>query len=519
MILMKKVPVDDSTVNVVYHAAPTAQKFHASSALVRGIKGPVGGGKTVACIMELYTRALEQRPYRGVRYSRFALIRNTYNELLSTTLNTFEEWIPRSICPVRRSSPIMGTLKVGLEDGTRVEAEFYFLSMDDEDDAKKLKSLELTGGFINEASEIRESALHMLISRLGRYPPTRWDVFTWKGVVMDTNPPDNKHWWYRLAEDEKPKNHVFFDQPPALIRVAKVDEKTQEESVEYVPNDGTHGISAAENIRFLPGASSENPSGGFDYYLDQVPGKPEEWIKVFLQGDYGVVVSGKPVYPEYSDKIHLAKDVLEPLRGPVVLLCFDFGLTPSCIFLQQTPRGQVRVLDELVSEDMGLERFTRDVVKPFLSEKRYSGCSFFGVGDPAGAARGQATEVTCFDVLERAGLSSVPAPSNVYSIRRDSVAWFLNKMVDGMPGFLLSPNCEILRSGFISGYHFRKMKVPGTDRYAETPDKNEFSHPHDAVQYGCSHLRRDAVNGASVGLGSARGVRREVVPGSHAGWS
>ena len=54
----------EEMVDVVYKAFPTASAFHKSSKFVRGIRGPVGGGKTVTCVMELYTRALEQEPYR-----------------------------------------------------------------------------------------------------------------------------------------------------------------------------------------------------------------------------------------------------------------------------------------------------------------------------------------------------------------------------------------------------------------------------------------------------------------------
>jgi len=503
-------------IDVRYKAYPTASRFHKSGAFVRGIRGPVGGGKTVASIMEMYTRALEQEPHNGVRRTRWALIRNSYPELLSTTLKTFEDWVPPVVCPVTRSSPINGTLRVNLPDGTRVEAEFIFLALDIEDDVKKLKSLELTGAFLNEASELRKSVLDMLTSRVGRFPPQRWGGATWSGVVMDTNPPDDSHWWYHLAEEVKPPNFEFFSQPPALIRVPG---RTPKDPPTYVPNDGTcPGLGMAENIPNLPGASPENPNGGFNYYLNMVSGKDEEWIKVYVLNQYGNLISGKPVYPEYADSVHLSATVLEPYRGVPVLLAYDFGLTPACIILQQTPRGQVRILDELISEDMGIERFASDIVKPFLNSDKYRGCTFFGVGDPAGGARSQADETTCFQILDRLGLKAIPAPTNSPMIRREAVAWFLTKMVDGEPGFLISPTCRIVRKGFLGGYHYRVMKVGGGDRYAETPDKNEYSHPHDALQYGCSFMRSSSLENATELFGNGA-RRREVRPGASKGWA
>lgn len=502
-----------------YRAHATCARFHRSRAFVRGLMGPVGGGKTVANIMELYLRACEQQPNdNGVRKTRWALIRNTYPELLSTTLKTFEEWIPPNVCPITRGALIGGTLKVGLPDGTRVEAEFLFLALDKEDDAKKLKSLELTGAFINEASEIREAVVALLTTRVGRYPKKEINFETeevlygptWRGIIMDTNPPDDTHWWYRLAEVEKPKGYEFFQQPPALMKVVPKDKADDNLPPEYVPNDGSFGIDKAENILYL--------DDGFDYYLRQVPGKDLEWIKVFIMGEYGALVSGKPVYSEYSDQTHLAKSELEPYRGMPVLLAYDFGLTPACILMQQSPRGQLKVLDELISEDMGIERFARDVVKPFLLLEKYRGCSFYGVGDPAGVARAQADETTCYQILEMQGLPAEPAPSNAFSIRREAVAWFMTKMTDGEPGFLLSPTCKTLRKGFISGYHYRKMKLSGSDRFAETPDKNEYSHPHDALQYGCSFMRSASLDKTADSFGS-HGQRRRVKAASSNGWA
>ena len=489
-----------------YYALPTGKKFHASNAFFRGIRGPFGSGKSVACIMELYTRALEQEPYNGVRRSRWVLIRNTYNDLLNTTIKTFEDWISPAICPISKSFPINGRMKVGLADDTRVEAEFIFLSMDSDEDIKKLKGLELTGGFLNEASELMESTLQVLTARVDRYPPKMLGGTTWTGIIADTNPPDDRHWWYRLAEVEKPEGYRFFSQPPSLIELPV---KKDGDPVNYVPNDGTHGIPPAEN--------AENHNAGFDYWMRMVPGKDKEWIKVYVLGEYGSVFTGKLVYPEYSDTMHLAEEELQPYRGLPLILAWDFGLTPACVFMQVSPKGQLRILEEFVSEDMGIERFARDVVRPVLLN-RYSGMMIQSVGDPAGSQRAQTNEMTCFQMLELQGIRTEPAPSNQFVSRREAVAWFLTQLTDGKtPGFSLSPNCTVLRKGFLGGYNYRKMKISGEDRYTESPEKNEFSHPHDALQYGCSHIRSAVVANTVDPFGQTR--RRDVKVKNSAAWT
>jgi len=439
--------------------------------------GPVGSGKTVGNVLELYTRGLEQNVFNGVRRSRFALIRNTYPELISTTLKTFQEWVPDGLCHVTRGINIGGFLRADLPDGTKVEMEFMFLALDIEDDAKKLKSLELTGAFINEASEIRKSVLDLLTTRVDRFPGPNKGGCKWSGIIADTNPPDDSHWWYQMAEVEKPEGYEFWKQPPAMIKLPT----KKDEPPEYVPNDGSRGVPAAENI--------ENHNSGFNYYTRQIPGKDLEWIKVFVLGEYGSIFTGKVVYPDFSDNMHVAKEELKPHRGLPLVLGWDFGLTPSCVMAQLTPRGQLRVLDELVAEDMGIERFARDIVTPFIKRK-YPGMGIQSVGDPSGSGRNDGNEDTCMQILARQGFMTEDAPTNLPEPRIAGVTWFLTKLTDGEPGFLISPNCDVLRKGFLGGYHYRKMNIKGVkDRYAETADKNEFSHPHDALQYICGYLR------------------------------
>ena len=63
--------------------------------------------------------------------------------------------------------------------------------------------------------------------------------------------------------------------------------------------------------------------------------------------------------------------------------------------------------------------------------------------------------------------------------------YFLNTMIDGAPAFQLArENCPVLRKGFLNGYHYKRISRSGDERYQEVPNKNDFSHIHDALQYG-----------------------------------
>ena len=55
-------------------------------------------------------------------------------------------------------------------------------------------------------------------------------------------------------------------------------------------------------------------------------------------------------------------------------------------------------------------------------------------------------------------------------------------MIEGKPAFLIDRRCQQLIKGFEGGYQYRRMEVSG-ERYADKPDKNMYSHIHDALQY------------------------------------
>lgn len=477
-----------------YQAEYTASLLHASDKVCRGFMGPVGNGKTVACINEILRLAADQHPNdQGIRKTRWAFIRNTTPELRTTTLNTFRQWIPDEICPITMHPLITGKLDQPMQDGTRIEAEFLFLALDNDKDVRKLLSLEITGAFINEAREISFSVVKAARERIGRYP-ARIDGYQnvenpckRKALLMDTNPPSDDHWWYWLAEhghlegvDEEKKDH-------AISETRRIFDFFRGPSPLFKQSDGSYTKNPkAENVQNLP--------GGYQYYLDMIAGNTEDHINVMVLGNYGTIVTGKPVYPEYNDQIHCAE--LEPINGLPIALGWDFGLTPTCVVGQLTSTGQLRVLAEIVGKNIGVRQFARDIVKPFLSANYKGFALAFSVGDPAGNNRGEGEGRSAIGILNddnedgehvepiNMGFITLPAPTNDITQRLDAVKRFLTKMVDaGKPGYLVNKSCRYIRQGKQGKYQYKKLQISGSDRYNEKPDKNDYSHPADAEQY------------------------------------
>lgn len=59
------------------------------------------------------------------------------------------------------------------------------------------------------------------------------------------------------------------------------------------------------------------------------------------------------------------------------------------------------------------------------------------------------------------------------------------RMIDGKPGILVNKSgCPMLHKGLMGGWHFKRLQISGENRYADSPNKNEFSHVCDASGYG-----------------------------------
>ena len=325
MVQPNKHLLDDPD-EIIYVPEYTPSLFHGCDSFYRGIMGPVGSGSSTACVMELWTRAHEQKPHNNVRRTRFAIVRRTYPELISTSMKTWREWVPESICHISMSAPITGHCTMPLHDGTILDMEVIFLALAGPDDIEKLKSLELTMIWFNEACEIDHEVIVMAGTRVDRYPSPKMGGCTFSGVIMDTNPPDEESWWHNLAEEEKPETYTFFQQPPSILPVPK---KNPNDLQMYVPNTGQiPGILPAENVA--------NHNSGYEYWMRMVHGAKPGFIKTMLEGKYGSSISGKPIYPSYNDDVHCPTDEntgkkkeIEVIHGLPLLLGFDFGLCYS----------------------------------------------------------------------------------------------------------------------------------------------------------------------------------------------
>src|SRR5258708_31237950 len=442
---------------------PMLKRFMASNARRRFLMGPLGSGKTFTCAIEALKRTQEEAPSPdGVRRVSGLVTRTNSTDLETSALKDWleltEGQFQGQLGSFNWASPRKHELRYKLPDATKVEADIFFLGLDDPDGVNKIRGTPLTWAWVNECKDVPLGLLRMIFARCGRYRPDGLAP-TWSGMFGDTNFPHVGHWMYEYAENEHPEGWEFFKQPGGLIKV----------DGHWVPN------TARENQQYIEA----------QYYLDQLAGAPEEFISVFLGANYGFAMGGSPVYPEYVDSVHCK--VFNVPRGTILKLYIglDFGHTPAAIIGWREPNGAWRWHSEVATDDFGIVRFAEELGK-HLRENYSSDGRIMQIaritGDPTGQVfeSGDTEERDVFRILAAHGIKGGPAPTNDPTVRREAVAMYMRKMIDGEPGFLIHPQCKMARIGLAGGFKYKRLRGEFEGMVRAKRDKSMYSHPVEA---------------------------------------
>jgi len=429
--------------SIHFTAPPTVAQFMLSPAFLRIIMGPVGSGKTTGVIMELLRRSMDQaRGPDGKRRTRWAVVRTTLSQLRMTILLDMLMWF-RPIAEYKVSEQLM---TIRFND---VVAEIYFIPLEDEEDQKRLLSMQLTGAVMNECTETAVDLVSAIAGRCGRYPSKADGGPTWHGIIGDCNAPVEGSDWWKVFEQDRPADWALFRQPSGLDP-------------------------AAENIENLPPG----------YYSRLAANPNRDWVRRYVECEYGEDPSGTAVFRGSFKRSFHCRQGLKPVDGRILLVGQDFGRAPCSLICQPDHMGRLLVLEEVIAEDIGLETHVSRSLKPVIYTERYMGHLFCAVGDPSGTSKGSMLEEDHFDVLRRLGIPAFPATTNNIDARLSAVEALLHQQRDGGPALIIDEEkCPMLTRALNGAYRFGKTKAGVTK---PLPEKlHPWSDLADCLQYVC----------------------------------
>jgi hypothetical protein len=434
-----------------------------SAAFGRLVAGPVGSGKTTACVIELLRRSIGQSPGAdGKRHTRHAIVRQTLKQLKDTVLKDCQTWL-RGLGEWKVSE---GTYHVDFDD---VRSEWVFIPLENAEDQARLLSMQLTGAWMSEAIEMDLDVIAPLSGRIGRYPNGADGVPTWKGIIADTNFPTDHSPWHDFMEN--PVNDwEVFKQPGGL--------KVEAENLNWLNQDETSmKLPVDHPVRVQQGR------GYYDRFINMY-GEKSDWVRRYVKAEYGDDPSGAAVFKNtFRSDYHIAADTI-PIPGYPLIVAQDFGRNPWSLITQMDHMGRLLVHQEVGGTNVGLEKHVNENLKPMLFSERFMGFKVCIVGDPSGVAKGSIGEETCFEALKRFGFPAVPAPTNDIEPRLRAVEALLGRQVNGGPALLISRRgCPMLCRGMSGGYRFIKMKTGALKTIPDKNDKEGFSHVADDLQY------------------------------------
>ena len=470
----------------VYIPLRTLQLLHMSQHSLRVVHGPVSGGKSHGCHHDVVLRCATQPPCSdGHIRNRALFARNTFQMLKQTTFDMWMRLFPTT--KIALSSPIQGELTMKL--GNRLSIiKLLGIPLEMQSAEATLRSNAFSIGRIEEIQYISYPMVSVMRERMGRYPDVdmaplgfqKSGYFKNLGITADTNMPCEGSWLYERAQVLKPDNELYLFQPPAMFRTWNAAFKRWD----YEENRGqrfeSHGIGAAENVNHI--------HEGWDYYWNMLTIKEDDDIRRNVLNEYGHVLSGTPVFPEFSKDRHVpSSGVPMPPRGTRLFCGMDLGRTPRAVFGYYGSNGGVRI-PLILSKDCGVQMFAETVMRPELAARGVHPSQVTIFPDPAGENLGGQVEATDVQILRACGFNvTIPVLKNNDPFTRvETVKQALTRSaIDGDPYLAIDPSAEELVRALAGGYPYAFVRQGGGQmRVSDKPDKNSpYSHIADALQY------------------------------------
>ena len=423
----------DEAVIQSYIPLPKQREFHEAPEPFKCYMGGFGAGKTLCGTWDCLDAGIT---FPGCR---IAIMRDTMPDLRDTTMATFFDACPPELIYTYRRKENIVMLKNGTEFLFRSFRQYATSARNQ--NQSKLKGLNLAGFYVDEMNEITKDEFILMMGRLRMQVSPLKDGRAFKHFgIGTTNPTNEQHWIFEM-----------FAGPQA--------DKTK--------------------FRLVQASSRENPHLPPDYIPNLEKSYPKSWVDMFIDGKFGQMIRGKPMYEGFKLGWHDKKRVLANSTLPVHRY-WDFGWhRPAVVWAQVSVDGHWRLMRELLGYNQHIQSFAPKVLE--LSNTHFGGYSFVDYGDPAGKQVNDKSSRSTIKILEEDFGIKVQTRTSGIKEGVDIVQKKLITAIDGEPALQVDPeHCPVLIAGFVGGY--------ARDEFGEKIKDGYYEHLHDALRYGAVNV-------------------------------
>jgi hypothetical protein len=466
---------------------PISDRFLLSRAFICVIVGPVGSAKTVTALRKLRRVGQMQKgriDERGRiwRKARCGVIRENYPSIEKNTLPSWFRIHNESDGVFSWKAPYNHRLRLILgvdEDGQPndiLDLDMEFRAIGDKSVEQACRGWEVNAVLIDEADIQPSDLLAYLSGRVGRFSDLDPAMVVDPQIILSLNAPYITNWVYKLAV-EKDLGDL---NDPALLEALQGRPLLET----FIQPGGRDP--GAENLHNLP--------NGRGYYLIQAAvnkSKPG-YVERMIDNKFVAQQHGQPVYADFRFAEHVATEPLKWNRNRMLIVGLDQGLFAAAVFMQRTPMGEIRVLDEVVvfkEEGSALQKIGPIAFGRMLKQKladRFPGIKrdqIRLVCDPAAfqAEDNQAAEIDWVRIVrDQLKFPIRSAKTNSPPIRQEAV----RKSQLERGGYLVDPRCKHLIAAHLGGYHFAKAEISDGETKGHLDVANTIhTHVADAEQY------------------------------------
>lgn len=367
----------------LYEPLPHQVAFHEDPSPIKALLGGFGSGKSLTADAEIFDHLIR------LPGATFLVLAPTIKLIEQTEIPTFLSLIPPSL--IKKHHKKDNTIE--LQNGSTL----LFFSSEDEE---RLRSLNLTGYKLEEASAIKKSVFEQLPARL-RHPVAnkKFNPSLQSNqylTIICSNPANN---WIRTDVLLK-SNKIYAstpDNPTTLKLISSLAMgncnnclQFSRDANEVNPYMSTHIHTSFMN-KYLPD----------DFIERQIKAHNEKWVDRFIYGSFDYADGA--VYPNFRSCI------CEPFPIPAHfprLVGMDFGgkdPTALAFFAIDPDKGIVYWYDEYYETSLNVKQHS-EKIKPKLNEIPQGMMLFPLRADPSGKAKQIATQRSLFDHYAEYGI-------------------------------------------------------------------------------------------------------------------